>query len=161
MMGHESGEVRQEALRCLIKRGELPTEKILGFLQDGDPQVRFRILNHLGQERNPMVERLLRDHIDQVRFGNGDSHFLKSCYQVFGKCASDDSLSFLTNLLFDQALFGNMRRRRSWHRQGAAIALMELKTQEAKTVLKKASRSFYPGIRKAYKKALEFKLGVK
>jgi len=41
------------------------------------------------------------------------------------------------------------------HRQGAAIALMEMGNDEAKEILEKASRSLSPPIRRACRKAAQ------
>jgi HEAT repeat protein len=44
---------------------------------------------------------------------------------------------------------------RSLWRQGAALALLELNTQEARDVLKKAAKSLFPSVRSVYQKALK------
>lgn len=161
LMDHSSEKVRQRALLWLIKRGELPMERIHAFLNDPDPQVRAQLVDHMRRENNPVYEPILRHYIEEKKFGSYDHDFLITCYRVLGKCASNDSLAFLEKKLFRAIGFPFFGRLTSLHRQGAAVALAEVGSQDAEQLLKKASRSFYPPVRRAYKKAFEFGVGAK
>jgi len=161
LMDHPSDEVRQKALFWLIKRGELPADKVLSLIEDPNSNVRAQVFEQMGREKNPIYERMLRRYIEEKKFRINDSGFLMNCYQALGKCASNESLLFLEKKLFPRMSLPLVSLRRSLHRQGAALALIELQTQDAKQILNKASRCFYPPVRRAYKRAWEFKLGVK
>jgi hypothetical protein len=161
LMEHSSEKVRQRALLWLIRRAELPTERIHALLNDPDPQVRARLVDHMRRENNPVYEPILRHYIEEKKFGIYDHDFLITCYRVLGKCASNDSLAFLEKKLFKAIGFPFFGRWTSLHRQGAAVALAEVGSQDAEQLLKRASRSFYPPVRRAYKKALEFGVGAK
>jgi HEAT repeat protein len=160
-MDHRSDDVRQKALFWLIKRGELPSDKIHSLMEDPDANVRAQVFEQIGRGKNPAYEQMLRRYIEEQKFHIHDRGFLMNCYQALGKCASDESLLFLEKRLFQMMSLPWIRLRKSLHRQGAALALIELETPGARHILNKASRSYYPPIRRAYKRALEFKLGVK
>jgi HEAT repeat protein len=160
LMDHRSDDVRQKALFWLIKRGELPVDKVHSLIEDSNSNVRTQVFEQIGREKNSIYERLLRRYIEEKKFRISDRGFLMNCYQALGKCASNESLLFLEKKLFQRITLPLFSLRRSLHRQGAALALIELETQDAKQILNKASRCFYPPIRRAYKRALEFKLGV-
>jgi len=161
LMDHSSEDVREKALFWLIKRAELPIDKAHALLADPNFNVRAQIVDQMGRGKNPIYERMLRNYIQEKKFRINDREFLMSCYEALGKCASNESLLFLKKRLFETMSWPLFSRRRSLHRQGAALALIELETQDARQLLNKASRCFYPPIRRAYKRALEFKLGVK
>lgn len=160
LMGHSSEEVRHKALLWLIKRGELPIDKIDGFLNDRDPRVRSQIFDHMRREKNPHYECILRDFIDKKKFRRDEQAFLITCYQVLGNCASKESLPFLEKKLFKRTGFSLFGPITSLHRQGAAAALAQVGSQDAKLILSRASRSFYPSVRRAYRKALESATGA-
>jgi hypothetical protein len=161
LMDHPSDEVRQNALFWLIKGGELPTDKVRALLEDPSANVRAQVFRQISLEKNQIYERMLRRYIEEGKFRISDRAFLMNCYQALGKCASHESVAFLEKQLFDWKYLPLIDLRKSLHRQGAALALIELQTPDAKQIVNKASRSFYPPIRRAHKKALEFKLGVK
>ena len=160
LMDHPSDDVRQKALFWLVKRGELPIDKVLSLIEDPNSNVRAQIFDQIGRGKNPIYERRLRHYIEEKKFSINERGFLLNCYQALGKCASNESLLFLEKKLFQRISLPLFSLRRSLHRQGAALALIELETQDAKQILNRASRCFYPPIRRAYKRALEFKLGV-
>ena len=149
MIGHRSETVRQEALRWLLKRRELPIEKLATLMEDTSIGVRTQILNHLGQRRDKRFEGLLRNFIMQSGITPQDSRDLTPCFLTLGKCASNDSLPFLQKTLFERPWLDLLKFKTSPNRQGAAIALSELKTEQAQQILSQAARSFFPNIRKA------------
>jgi HEAT repeat protein len=161
LMTHSSEQVRQRALLWLIKRGELPIENMYALLNDPDPQVRSQLVDYMRRENHPMYEPILRHYLEEKKFRIYDREFLINCYRVLGKCASGESLAFLEKKLFQAIGFPLFGRLSSLHRQGAALALAEAGSQDAQQLLRRASRSFYPPVRRAYKKALEFGAGAK
>jgi hypothetical protein len=50
-----------------------------------------------------------------------------------------------------------VRKETRIHIKGAATALLEIGTRDAKEVLSKAAKSYIPSVRAAYKRALESK----
>jgi HEAT repeat protein len=161
LMDHSSEGVRQKALQWLIKRRELPLEKIHAFLNDSDAQVRAQVVDYMRREKKSNYESILRSYIEGKKFGRDERAFLITCYQVLGECASKESLHFLERKLFRGAGFSLFGPMSSLHRQGAAVALAEVGSPEAKHLLNRASRSLNPSIRRASIKALQFTAGAK
>ncbi len=92
-------------------------------------------------------------YLQQKKILYRDDQQILSCFKTLGCCGTLGSIPFLDQTLIGQGWdFGSER---SLWRQGAALALLELKTQEAKDVLKKSSRSLFPSIRSAYQKAIK------
>ena len=56
---------------------------------------------------------------------------------------------FCRKTLFERPWLDLLKFKTSPNRQGAAIALSELKTEQAQQILSQAARSFFPNIRKA------------
>lgn len=161
LLNHHSENARRQSLFWLTKRGELSVDQIHALMEDRSPQVRAQIIHLLSQEKNPTYERILRSYIEKKKFKRSDRAFLIRCYQTLGRCASDESVPFLEKKLLKITSFPLFSPEISLHRQGAAAALIELETPDAKEILNKASRCIFPHIRRAYKKALEFRSIIK
>jgi hypothetical protein len=145
--------VRRDAIQQLINLKSVPLETIFPFIDDSSRNVRKLILNHIRIDTPPKSEELLIEYMQQKQFLLNNHQHIISCYKTLGKCGSSESISFLKNTLFKRHWFPNF----GWsiHRQGSIIALIALQTKEAKKLLIKASKSFYPNVRIAYKKAME------
>ena len=99
------------------------------------------------------ADQKLLDYIEKGHFKISDRWHLLACCKALGRYGSRDSLSFLRKkLLYKGWMPGSIR---SLHRQGAVVALTALDVEDAKEILKKASRSLFPSVRHAYRKGME------
>ncbi|MFH1931574.1 MAG: HEAT repeat domain-containing protein [Pseudomonadota bacterium] len=153
MLKHSSDRVRKQALKELIDRDVQMLNKFFHLIEDPDDSIRRLMLKNLGEKRSESAEDLLLDYLEKRRFRLADQKHLLDCYRVLGKCGSKRSMPFLRKLLLNRAWIPDFGR--SVHRRGAAVALMALGTEETKEILYKASRSLFPSVRIAYRKALE------
>ena len=153
MTHHSSARVRLEALKALERRNKNMIKELFHLVNDPVLTIRRMMWNHLEQYKNEETGDLILDYLQQEKIIYRDDQQILSCFKTLGCCGTPGSIPFLGQTLLGQGWdFGSVR---SLWRQGTALALLELKTQEAKDVLKKASRSLFPSIRSAYQKALK------
>lgn len=153
MTHHSAARVRLEALKALERRNKNMINELFHLVNDPVLTIRRMMWNHLEQYKNEETGDLILDYLQQKKIIYRDDQQILSCFKTLGCCGTPDSIPFLDQTLLSQGWdFGSER---SLWRQGTALALLELKTQEAKDVLKKASRSLFPSIRSAYQKALK------
>jgi len=155
---HSSESVRKEAIKALINQHPKIIKRLFLLIEDPTDSIRRLMFELLGQHRTQTTEELFLDYLEKRRFRRTDNQHILDCYRTLGKCGSSLSVPFLQNVLSDhgwKSIVGTDCF--SLERQGAAIALAELKTDEAEEILKKASRSLFPCIRQAYQKAVEEK----
>jgi hypothetical protein len=155
--GHESEIIRLQALIELIRVDKLSRERIFAMINDTSLKIRLKILKYLANEKNIFNERMMRNYVERIDSTHSDSEHILMCYRTLGRCGSNSSIDFLKYHLFKWPIFGFLNRKQTVHRKGAAIALFEIGTKEAKVVLESASRSLFPGLRKAHRKAFEMK----
>ncbi len=144
--------VKKRALDTLIARDPQRLKEVFPVIEDGSDPIRMLMLQYLGNDRNELAEALLLDYIKQRQFKRQDRQHLLDCYSSLGRCGSARSIPFLRGALLDQGWVPGFWR--STHRQGATIALMALGLDEAEALLDKASRSLFPSVRIACKKAM-------
>lgn len=153
MMDHPSGRVRLEALKALERRGKNMIKELFYLVDDPVLPIRRMMWNHLEQYKTEETGDLIFDYLQQKKIIYRDDHQILNCFKTLGCCGTVSSIPFLGETLLGQGWeFGSER---SLWRQGSALALLELNTQEARDVLKKASRSLFPSVRSAYQKALK------
>jgi hypothetical protein len=153
MTDHPSGRVRLETLRALERRNKNMIKELFHLVNDPVLTIRRMMWNHLEQHKNEETGDLILDYLQQKKILYRDDKQILNCFKTLGCCGTLGSIPFLGQTLLGQGWdFGSER---SLRRQGAALALLELKTQEAKDVLKKASRSLFPSVRSAYQKTLK------
>ena len=155
MVGHSSERVRDLALRFLVARNLGPEilEELFHLIDDTSDSVRQVMFEYLGRRRSELAEGLLLDYIQQGQFRHNDREHVLACYRALGRCGSSRSVPVLRAVLTGQGWMPDFGR--FIHRQGAAIALMEMGNDEAKEILEKASRSLSPPIRRACRKAAQ------
>jgi hypothetical protein len=147
---HPSARVRQEAIKTIFKHYTPNVKDIFNLIDDKDDSIRQLILKQLGQSRDVVAEEMLITYLQKTKFSNNEGSHVILCFRTLGECGSLGSVPFLRETLLR---YGWMPGRwRSAHRSGAAIALGTLGIPEAETVLKKAGRSLYPGLRGIVKK---------
>ncbi len=153
MIRHPSGRVRKKALMSLLDRDAQVLNKLFYMIDDPEKDIRRLLLDYLESGRSETGENLLLDYMGKDKFRSENRQHLLACYEAMGKCGSSKSIAFLQEQLFSKCLISGSTR--ALHRQGAVIALRELDAEEAKEMLNKASRSFFPSVRHAYRKAME------
>jgi hypothetical protein len=153
MIRHDSPRVRERVLRHLVARNSQILEELFPLIEDPKEPIRRLLLDSLGQDRSVLAERLLLDYLGQRRYRLKAHEHLLACYRALGRCGSSRSIPFLKRVLFRARWLPELGK--SVHRRGAAIALIALGTEEAKETLHRASRSLFPSVRLAYRKALE------
>ena len=153
MTTHPSAKVRRQAMKCLLTLDPASLEALFPAIEDSSEDVRQIIFSYLKRQKNEVGEKLLLDYLRKGEFTIPDQDHILNCYRALGLCGSPKAIPFL-----EQVLFKSPWRRianKPIHRQGAVSALMALKTQETRTILSKASRSFSPAVRMAYKRGKE------
>jgi hypothetical protein len=153
---HSSNSVCMDAIHALVTRDSQNLRKIFPMIQDSRPPVRSLILEYLGKRRNPLAEELLLHYFEKSGPHLKDRRHLLACYRALGQCGSARSIPFLQDTLLgrDWKLFMGMGN--SVHRLGAALALLSMPREKAaKALLEAANRSSFPGIRAAYRQAVE------
>ena len=146
LIDHPEERVRLETLKVIIQTGLWIPEKIIPHVDDADSHIREKCLDYIASRRCKKTEKIFVDHLKKRNFRNKEHEHQVVCYRALGKCGTDELLPYLTDSLMNGGLisrfFGSARR------EGAAIALMELRSEDAKKVLLKASQSRFPGIKK-------------
>lgn len=153
MTQHESGRVRLEALKALIHRDSNMIKKIFHLIDDPVLTIRRMMWKYLEKHEDPETGNLIRNYLDHKKIRREDDQQILNCYKTLVRCDSSCFVPFLRESLISQGLDFSFDR--SLRRRGAALALLELDTEEAREVLKKASKSLFPSVRSAYRKALK------
>jgi len=149
VLRHPSEFVRKDALKALIKRDFENVKDLFILIDDPDSEIRQIFLKFLCRQRSHNSEKIILSYLRKLEYKGDDNKYILDCYEALGKCGSDFSISYLQDTLFKEKL--NILPVRALHRQGACIALNGLSIEAADGVLKKASKSMMPVIRKAYK----------
>jgi len=153
MTHHESGRVRLEALKALIRQDENMTEKLFPLIDDPVLPIRRIMWNYLENHQDPETGNLIRNYLDHKKIRREDHEQILNCYKTLIRCDSSGFVPFLRESLINQGLDFSFDR--SVRRRGAALALLELGTEEAQEVLDRASKSLFPSVRSAYRKAVK------
>ncbi len=153
MTRHTSGWVRLEALKALTRRDAKMIKELFPLVDDPVLTIRLLMWKYLEQHKDEETGDLILNYLDQEKIRRRDDQQILNCYKTLGRCSSRSSIPFLRKSIFSQGW--DFTYNRSLRRQGAAIALLELHTEEAQEILKKASKSLFPGVRSAYRKALK------
>jgi len=153
MTHHESAWVRLEALKALARRDENMTKELFPLIDDPVLPIRRMMWKYLEKHQDPETGNLIRNYLDHKKIRREDHEQILNCYKTLVRCDSQSFVPFLRESLISQGL--NFSFDRSLRRQGAALALLDLDTEEAQEVLGQASKSLFPNIRSAYQKAVK------
>ena len=154
MARHPSLDVRRLALKQLLKRNGHVQRSFFFLLEDPSDIIRREILSHLASERNRTSEDPLLEYLGQKAFNISGYDHIFACYTALGKCGSSRSIPFLRATLEERDWWEIFNFAGSPHRRGAAVALAELKIPEAHKILLQATRSFFPQIKRAARRAI-------
>ena len=153
LLKHQSVGVRKQAIKQFKNLNDEVIKLLFTLVEDPDESIRNMVLRALGKDRNRVAEDLLLMYLERRQYTITNHQHLLACYRALGRFGSNCCLSFLQKVLFVRGWFPGFGK--SVHRIGATVALLALETNEAKEILGKASRSFLPAVRLAYRKALE------
>jgi len=153
MTHHESARVRLEALKALTRRDENLTEKLFPLIEDPVLPIRRLMWNYLEDHQDPETGNLIRNYLDHKKIRREDHEQILNCYKTLAHCDSRGFVPFLRESLISRGLDFSFDR--SMRRRGAALALLELDSEEAQEVLKRASKSLFPSVRSAYRNAVK------
>lgn len=153
MTHHKSDRVRLEALKALTRRHVNMIKKIFHLIDDPVLTIRRLMWNYLEKHKNRETGNLILNYLDHKKFRRDDDQQILNSYKTLVRCDPGYYVSFLRESLLSQgwdfSIHSSLRRR------GAALALLELNTEQAKEILNQASKSLFPSIRSAYRKALK------
>jgi hypothetical protein len=144
---HPSERVRLEALRAIIHRKLGTPEKMSFLLEDESALIRRLAIKYMGMRKSEAAEVLLAKHIKNSKLDGNDRGELIACFKALGQCGTEHSLPFLEDILLKGGWISRFRP--SVLRQGAAIALAEMGTEQSLQILQGAARSHYPAVRNA------------
>ena len=150
-----SETIRTELLRTFIKCNIWAPDKLFSLIEHKSSGVRALLLKYMGSRKSETSEDLLISYLKD-RSRSLEQRLLFSCFKTLGLCGSHRSLPFLSATL----LKGNILSRfaASRKRQGAAIALATLGTQDSLQILRHASHSHFPGVRNAARAVFDTKI---
>jgi HEAT repeat protein len=153
MTHHGSDRIRLEALRALTRRDVNMIKKLFHLIDDPVFTIRQLMWNYLENYKNRETGNLILNYLDHKKICRDDDQQIFNCYKTLVRCDSLYFVSFLRESLLGQGW--NFSIDTSLRRRGAALALLELNTEQAKEILNQASKSLFPSIRSAYRKALK------
>ena len=153
MVRHSSAEVRQEAMKGMLKRGPASIKGLFHLVEDESDSIRRLILRHMGQEKNKVTEALLLDYLEQGKQKRSDDEHIIACFRTLGRCGSPRSIPFLRKTLLGSGWLPSFKK--SSYQQGAAYALQVMGLEESQEVLEDASRSLYPSVKRLARKVIQ------
>jgi HEAT repeat protein len=154
MARHPCLDVRRDALKQLLRRHGGVQRSFFFLLEDSSGVIRQEVLRCLASERNRISEDPLLEYLGQQVFEiSGNDHIL-ACYEALGKCGSARSIPFLKAKLEERCWWEIFSIGGSPQRRGAALALAKLNIPEADKILMQATRSFFPPIKRAARRAI-------
>jgi hypothetical protein len=109
--------------------------------------------NYIEDHQDPETGNLILNYLDHKKIRREDHEQILNCYKTLTRCDSRGVVPFLRESLISRGLDFSFDR--CMRRRGAALALLELETEEAQEVLKRASKSLFPNVRSAYRNALK------
>ncbi len=147
---HSVEQVRSSALDYFTEKPVTVLNSIFFLLDDPSMDVRIKLLKFIGSKRAVTTETLMLEYLDRCDESSAERNHVLTCYRMLGKCGSERSIPFLRKKVFNGAWSGLIGAKKNSHREGALLALSELGSAESLRILKKASKSRSPLIRKAY-----------
>jgi hypothetical protein len=149
MCEHPSDKVRRKAIKVLVDRDPKYTQKLFSLIDDPNKEIRSCILAAVAKHKSNALGNMLLNYLKENSAKKDPAHIL-ACYEALGRCGSKSAIPFLRRILLDRGWNSFMGSGKLIFREGAAIALAYLDTQEAKDVLQEASMSKFKVIRKAF-----------
>ncbi|MCF8036775.1 MAG: hypothetical protein K9K62_07875 [Desulfobacteraceae bacterium] len=150
----DADSIRKSAVFALTKHENAEVyPRLIPFFGDSNAAIRKMAFRFFSRQRSPEAETALIKRIKKNDFTRKDAAFLQILYQALGYCGSREIVDFLRNRLFARPL--RIGKVQALHRAGAAMALRRMEAPEAGALLEKASKSLWPTIRRATRRAKE------
>lgn len=147
LIDHPSEGVPTQVINTLARLKAWCPEKVFPLIGRDSPIVRRTLLNYLQSQKCEKAEALLMNYISAPGFQKVEKTFAMNCYRALGFCGSSKALMFLRKMLLEGSRLGRLFN--SPARQGAAVGLQALGSDEAMEILEKAAHSSFPGVRQA------------
>lgn len=146
LLRHPSEMVRMQALKTFMTRDHQAINEIFPLIDDPDERIRAFVLKRLGRRRCGEVEGKILDYLKTYRPSEKNSgHFYAIC-SVLGRCGSERSIPYLSQLLFRWPMMGILRPAGSPLRKGAVAALEALRTEKAAMLIERHQRGFFGNV---------------
>jgi hypothetical protein len=155
LLNHPVEQVRSSALDYFLEKPVSILPRIFFMINDQSMDIKIKLLRFIGARRAVSSETLMMNYLSEASANTMDKEHLLSCYKILGKCGSDRCLAFLKKRIFGGAWIGMLGNKAFDHRSGALLALSELESAEAMSLLNKASKSKSPLVSRAYKLFME------
>ncbi|MBS3755589.1 MAG: HEAT repeat domain-containing protein [Desulfobacterales bacterium] len=150
----DADSVRKSAVFALTKQESAEVyPRLIPSIADSNPAIRKMVFRFFSRQRSPEAEAALIKRIKKNDFTRKDAAFLQILYQALGSCGSRKTVDFLRTRLFARPL--RIGKVRALHRAGSAMALRRMEAPESGALLEKASKSLWPTIRRATRRAKE------
>jgi hypothetical protein len=148
--GSKDLSLKRVAVQALTMIEPAPCEQVLPFILDNDQKIKQAVFHFLVQKKCAEAETMIIHFIRSKRFSPYQKVSVIMLYKALGRIGEKDALVFLTNRLFARPWCGG--KLQAMHREGALAGLAQQRDPEATIQIKKASKSFWPSIRRAYVK---------
>lgn len=148
--GSEDLPLKRVAVKALTMIEPPPCEQVLPFILDNDKKIKQTVFHFLVQKKCAEAETMIIHFIRSRRFSPDQKVSVVMLYEALGRISGKDGLVFLAKSLFARPWHGG--KLQAMHREGALAGLMQQRDPEAAVQIKKASKSFWPSIRRAYVK---------
>lgn len=145
--------LRKTAVQALARKSPPLYDQLLPFIKDRQAEIREIVFNFLVQKPDQETETTILNHLAQSNFRRRHRSSLILLYQALGRCKGDMAKAYLSQQLF--AAPWHIGSLRNTHRLGAAMALMTINNPDAESLVKKASKSMWPPVRRAVRNAEE------
>ena len=120
--------------------------EIFPLISDPDEKIRAFVIERLGRRRCGVVEGKILEYLKTYcPIEKNSGHFLAVC-SVLGRCGSERSIPYLSQLLFRWPMMGILRPAGSPLRTGAIMALEALRTKEAEMLIERHQRGFFGNV---------------
>jgi HEAT repeat protein len=157
---HPSARVRGQAFAMLDRKNMVDLKGLFPLVGDPDPAISTRMLVRVAARRDPAVEQLMLDYLQECRDTTDNPDHILACYHALGKAGSRRSIPFLQDVLLHGSRLGTLFASGGGpHKEGAAQALLELRIPEARQIVKEGTSNMRPDVRSACRKALEERYG--
>jgi HEAT repeat protein len=146
LLRHPSEQVRMQALKTLMTRDHQAINEIFPLIDDPNERIQAFVLKRLGRRRCEVVEDKILQYLKAYRYGEKKAdHFFAVC-RTLGKCGSERSIPYLSQLLFRWPMMGVLRPAGSPLRKGAVAALRALRTKKAAMLLERHQWGFFRNV---------------
>lgn len=142
LVKHDSGLVREEALKAILAGDEIFSKDLFRLIEDPDESIRQRLFYRMGQKRDAQIEELLLEYLKSHDDNLKDRDSFYRILRTLGRCGSDRSLPFLRRQLFLWPSLGILRPAKSKRRQAVIEVLHALDSKQASELAMRVSKGF-------------------